>query len=104
MVLWSVNAASQASGGIELNGAPEPNHDQAREEEVEDKDKDAGSDDGLRRRTADALRTTFGGKTVVAADRGDDEAEEDRLHQSHCDVLGDEFLVGHRPVLVGIDA
>ncbi len=71
----------------------------AADEEVHHDDDDGREDDGLGGGFADTLRASAGVYAKVAADAGDDEAEEDGFDQALQNVWGKERLVGDVEVL-----
>src|SRR5262245_6263124 len=86
--------AAVASCSISIN---QRNH-HSRDEEIHRDDADRSDDNGLRRRNADSLGASDRPQPDVAGDADDDEAQDERLHQAHPDILHVERLPDRRPV------
>ena len=71
---------------------------------VADHDQHRRGHHGLRGCAAHTLRAAFGREPVIAADTGDDEAEDDRLGQSHEHIAELQRLICSGPVLIGVEA
>src|SRR5579864_3715117 len=74
------------------------------DKEIGDQNKYGGGHYRLRRRATDSLGTTTRGDSVIAPHRRDDEAEHNRLEQSHEHILQHEYLPGVAPVLTSVKA
>src|SRR5579872_4214103 len=70
-------------------------------EEVDDQDDDGGFDEGGDGGAADAFGAAFDAQALMAADGGDDEAEDERLEEADGDVTELEGVDGARPELSG---
>src|SRR5580698_3320296 len=65
---------------------PEDADHKTADDEIGSNDENGGPDYGLRSRAAHALRASARGHAVIAADTGDDEAEDQRLNQALQDI------------------
>jgi hypothetical protein len=98
--MWR-SAVSEVQGdcSAEIKGPEEGLGD----EEVGDEDDDAGLDEGGDGGAADAFGATFDAEALVAADGGDDEAEDERLDESNDEITELQRVDGARPELSGRD-
>src|SRR5664280_2064546 len=78
-------------------------HEEPRDEQIGGNNQDRCCDHRLGRRAAYTLGSARGRHAVIATDRSDEEAEHDRLAQSHHYILKDQRLIGSRPVLIRIE-
>ena len=71
------------------------------DEEIDDEDGDGGFDEGGDGGAADAFGAAFDAETLMAADRSDDEAEDEGLEEADGDVAELEGVDGAGPELSG---
>src|ERR1700684_2713889 len=99
-----VEAESRGKGGADMRLFEGQHiHQGLSDKQVYDDDQNRGAHDRLRGGAASALSPSAGGHAVEAAHRGDDEAEQDRLYQSHEDILKHQRLPGIAPILAGVE-
>src|ERR1700687_4310782 len=76
-------------------------HQELRDKQVKHDDQNRGGHNRLRRRSAYPLRASAGRHAIVITHRGNDEPEQQRLHQPHEYVLKQQRLPGIAPILAG---
>src|SRR6185437_627804 len=88
--------------GVDMALASEDANRQAADEKIAGDNQHGAVNDRLRGGAANTLRASARGHSKIAANGGDDEAEEDGLDQTLQNVGILEELVGHVEVLRGV--